>query len=171
QAARDVTKTSTSRIETFKSGELGFLGYADSDGKVVFLRVSARAHTAASQFNIDKISALPRVDIAYAYSGVDGTAIKALAAAGCAGIVSAGLGSGSVPRLFMDALRAAHEGGVCIVAASHAGNGRVMAKRSFTEKGFVVADSLAPKKARVLLMLALTQTQDAAEIQQMFLRY
>ena len=38
QAARDVTKTNTSRVETFKSGELGFLGYADSDGKVAFLR-------------------------------------------------------------------------------------------------------------------------------------
>src|SRR6185369_2646423 len=43
QAARDAVKTSTSRVETFKSGELGFLGYADSDGKVVFLRSPVRA--------------------------------------------------------------------------------------------------------------------------------
>jgi L-asparaginase len=85
--------------------------------------------------------------------------------------VSAGLGSGSVPRAFLDALREAHKSGVCIVMASHSGNGRVMAKRSFTEKGFVVADSLAPKKARILLMLALAQTRDAKEIQRMMLAY
>ncbi len=171
QAARDVTKTSTSRVETFKSGELGFLGYADSDGKVVFLRNPLRAKPAAGALNLDKLTAFPRVDIAYAYSGVDGVAVKAMVAAGCAGIVSAGLGSGSVPRAFLDALREAHQSGVSIVMASHSGNGRVMAKRSFTEKGFVVADSLAPKKARILLMLVLAQTRDEKEIQRMMLTY
>ena len=171
QAARDVTKTNTSRVETFKSGELGFLGYADSDGKVVFLRDSLRAKPAAGALNLDKLTAFPRVDIAYAYSGVDGVAVRAMVDAGCAGIVSAGLGSGSVPRAFLDALREAHKSGVCIVMASHSGNGRVMAKRSFTEKGFVVADSLAPKKVRILLMLALAQTRDPGEIQRMMLAY
>lgn len=171
QAARDVTKTNTSRVETFKSGELGFLGYADADGKVVFLRTSTRAHSAASEFAVDKIPALPRVDIAYAYSGVDGVAVKALVHARCSGIVSAGLGSGSAPRAFLDALGDARDRGVCIVIASQAGNGRVMAKRSFTEKGFLVADNLAPKKARILLMLALAQTRDHAEIQRMLLEY
>ena len=39
------------------------------------------------------------------------------------------------------------------------------------EKGFVVADSLAPKKVRILLMLALAQTRDAKEIQRMMLAY
>ena len=171
QAARDVTKTNTSRVETFKSGELGFLGYADADGKVVFMRAPVNAHTAASEFDVDKIIAMPRVDVAYAYAGADGVAINALVAAGCAGIVSAGLGSGSAPRAYLDALLAAHERGVCIVMASQVGNGRVMAKRSFTEKGFLVADNLAPKKARILLMLALAQTRDHAEIQRMMLTY
>jgi len=171
QAARDVTKTNTSRVETFKSGELGFLGYADSDGKVAFLRAPMRAHTAASEFDVDRIAALPRVDIAYAYSGVDGVAVKALVHARCSGIVSAGLGSGSAPRAYLDALCDARDRGVCVVMASQVGNGRVMAKRSFTEKGFLVADNLAPKKARILLMLALAQTRDAGEIQRMMLTY
>ena len=171
QAARDVTKTNTSRVETFKSGELGFLGYADADGKVVFMRAPARAHTAVSEFDIDKISAAPRVDIAYAYAGADGVAINALVSAGCAGIVSAGLGSGSAPRAYLDALLAAHARDVCIVMASQVGNGRVMAKRAFTDKSFLVADNLAPKKARILLMLAIAQTREPAEIQRMMLTY
>lgn len=171
QAARDVTKTNTARVETFKSGELGFLGYADSDGKIVFLRAPVRAHTAASEFDIGAIKDLPRVDIALAYAGADGAVVNALADAGAAGIVSAGLGSGSVPRAFMNALVEAQRRGVCVVIASNVGNGRVMAKRAFTEKGFVVADNLAPKKARILLMLALTRTRDVAEIQRMMLQY
>ena len=135
------------------------------------LRAPTRSHTASSEFDVDSITALPRVDIAYAYSGVDGSAVKALVDAGCAGIVSAGLGSGSAPRAFLDALGEAQQRGVCIVMASQAGSGRVMAKRSFTEKGFVVADNLAPKKARILLMLALAQTRDVGEIQRIFLTY
>ena len=39
------------------------------------------------------------------------------------------------------------------------------------EQGFMVSDNLVPQKARVLLMLALTVTQDRAEIQQMFREY
>ena len=36
------------------------------------------------------------------------------------------------------------------------------------EKGFVSADNLSPQKARILTMLALTLTQDQAELQQIF---
>src|SRR5207237_3981324 len=124
---------------------LGFLGYADSDGRVVFLRDSLRVKPAPDAFGLDKLTELSRVDIAYAYSGVDGVAVNAMVAAGCAGIVSAGLGSGSVPRAFLDALREAQASGVCVVMASQSGHGRVMAKRPFTEKGFVVAERLGPQ--------------------------
>ena len=37
--------------------------------------------------------------------------------------------------------------------------------------GYIVADNLSPKKARILLMLALTRTDDPAEIQRMMLTY
>ena len=112
-----------------------------------------------------------RSDIALAYAGVDGAVVHALADAGAKGIVSSGLGSGSAPRAFLNALVEARKRGVCIVAASQTGNGRVMARRALVERGFVVADNLAPKKARILLMLALTKTGGAEAIQRMMLRY
>ena len=171
QAARDVKKTNTARVETFKSGELGFLGYADSDGQVVFLRSTDRTHTAASEFDVAKLDALPRVDIALAYAGADGAVVDALADAGAKGIVSSGLGSGSAPRAFLSALVEARKRGICIVAASQTGNGRVMARRALIERGFAVADNLAPKKARILLMLALAKTGDVEAIQRMTLKY
>ena len=44
-SARDVHKSNTLRVETFRPNELGFLGYADSDGEVMFYRSPTRKHT------------------------------------------------------------------------------------------------------------------------------
>lgn len=170
-AARDAVKTSTSRLETFKSDELGVLGFADSDADVVFYRSPTRAHTFDSEFDADRLQSLARVDIAHAYSGVDGVAIEALQRAGARGIVGAGLGSGSAPRAFLSALEVAARKGLTVVMASQAFNGRVMAKRAFVERGFAVADNLAPKKVRILLMLALTAARTTDDIQRMILKY
>jgi len=171
QAARDVTKGSTSRVEAFKTNDLGFVGYADSDGQVVFYRRPEKAHTHMTEFDVETIGELPRVDIALAYSGSDGVAVKAFVQAGCAGLVAAGLGSGAGPRPFLDALTEVVRSGIPVVVASQAGSGRVMARRGMIERGFILADNLLPKKARILLTLALTRTRDAREIQRMMVTY
>ena len=171
QAARDVTKTDSYRVETFQSGHAGFLGYSDADGAVVYYRQTERRHTADSEFDVSDIGELPRVDIAFAYAGVDGTVVDALVAAGVAGIVAAGLGSGGSPAPFMAALQRAVAADVPVVLATHVGTGRVVQTRRFMEAGYIVADNLHPKKARILLMLGLTQTSDTAELQRMMLEY
>ena len=171
QAARDVTKTNSYRLETFRSNELGLLGYADSDEQVVFYRTPTRAHTLDAEFDVDSIAELPRVDIAYAYAGADDLVVNALADASVPGIVAAGLGSGGSSPQYMRGLKAAMQRGAKVVIASHTGNGRVMLSRRFKEEGYIVADNLAPKKARILLMLALTLTDDPGEIQRMMLTY
>ena len=171
QAARDVTKSNSYRLETFKSNELGFLGYADSDGQVVFYRTPTRSHTLDTEFDVETVTELPRVDIAYVYAGADGLVVNALAEAGVPGIVVASLGGGSIPPLFMNALREARQRGIKVVMTTQAGSGRVVRTRRFTEEDFIVADNLAPKKARILLMLALVKTEEPAEIQRMMLTY
>jgi L-asparaginase len=171
QAARDVTKTNSYRLETFQTADFGFLGYADSDEQVVFYRRPERAHTVDSEFDVEGLDQLPRIDIAPAYAGADGLVIRALAAAGVDGLVAAGLGSGSSPPPYMAALKEVSDAGLPVVIATHTGSGRVMQTRRFTEDGYIVADNLTPKKARILLMLALTKTKDKAEIQRMMLTY
>ncbi len=171
QAARDVTKTNSYRLETFQAADFGFLGYADSDEEVVFYRRPDRAHTVDSEFDVAGVNQLPRVDIAASYAGADGLVIKALAQAGVDGLVAAGLGSGGSPPPFMAALKEVSDAGLPVVIATHTGSGRVMLTRRFTEDGYIVADNLTPKKARILLMLALTVTKDPAEIQRMMLTY
>jgi L-asparaginase len=171
QAARDVIKTNSYRLETFRSNELGLLGYADSDEETVFYRNPTRAHTLDSEFNVENVSQLPRVDIAYSYAGADGLLVGALADAGVDGIVSGGLGSGGSPSGFSDALKEAQARGIPVVISTQTGNGRVVRTKRTNEDGFIVADNLQPKKARVLLMLALTKTKDPDEIQRMMLTY
>ena len=171
QAAREVVKSNSYRLETFRSGELGCLGYADSDGQVVFYRRPEQAHTAATEFAVVDLTELPRVDIAYAYAGADGVVIDALVAAGARGIVAAGLGSGGSPPAFMAALQRAVARGIPVVIATQTGNGRVVRSRRFREDGYLAADNLTPKKARILLMLALTQTGEPGELQRMLETY
>jgi L-asparaginase len=171
QAAREVTKTNSYRLETFRSHDFGLLGYADADGQVVFYRDTTRRNTSATEFELNGLTELPRVDIALAYAGADGLVIDALVEAGVPGIVAAGLGSGGSPPAFTAALQEAQSRGVVVVIATQVGSGRVTLTRRFREQGYVVADDLAPNKARILTMLALSQTTDTAEIQRMMLEY
>lgn len=171
QAAREVTKGSTYRLETFRSPDVGLLGYADPDGTVAIYRAPTRRHAPDTEFDVHGRIELPRVDISYAYAGSDGTAVAAFVAAGARGIVSAGLPPGRTPPAETAALEEARWQGVLVVQSSRAGSGRVIEPRRLREQGLVAADNLNPQKARVLAMLALTRTDDPIAVQRMFDEY
>lgn len=168
-AARDVTKSNTFRAETFRSGELGFLGYVDQD-KVAYYRSSTKLHTTASEFDLKAIKDLPRVEIVY--SSVESDApliVAALSAAGVRGIVFAATGAGSLSELEVAAIKKA--GKTVFVRSSRVGNGRVIGRAEFDKLGVIAADNLSPQKARVLLMLGLAVTSDVATLRRMFAEY
>jgi L-asparaginase len=171
QAAREVTKASTLRLETFRSADLGMLGYADPDGRVAIYRRPARRHAPDTEFDVRGRRDLPRVDVAYSYAGADATAIDAFVAAGARAIVVASMAPGVTTSAETEGLLRARKAGVQIVLSSRAGSGRVLPRTVLRERGYVVADNLLPQKARVLAMLALTRTDDPAEIQRMFDAY
>ena len=171
QSARDVTKTNTFRVETFTSRELGFLGYVDADGQVVFYRNVTRLHTTATPFDIRGRETLPRVDIVYAYGGADGVQIDALRQHGTDGLVLAGFGGGSYPSAFLDAGKRAVQAGIPVVLATRSTAGRVIMTPQKAGAGFIVSDDLLPQKARILLMLALSITRDRQTIQELFYRH
>jgi L-asparaginase len=169
-AAREVTKTSTTRLQTFRSPDFGILGHADGDA-IAFYRRPLRRIYPGTEFDIRALDALPRVDIALSYVGADATAIRAFVAAGARGIVSAGFAPGSPTEDERDALAEAVKQGVVVVQSTRVGSGRLFKGRRMREAGFLVADNLTPQKARILLALALTRTSDPAEIERMFLEY
>jgi L-asparaginase len=117
------------------------------------------------------LDSLPRVDIAYAYAGCDGTAVNAFVAAGARGIVSAGFAPGGTSPDETAALKDAATQGVIVVQSTRAGSGRVFHGTRHRENGFLVADNLNPQKARILLALALTRTSDPNTIATMFRTY
>lgn len=172
--ARDVTKTNTYRVETFRAPELGLLGYVDGD-KVVFYRSSTKRHTTRSEFDVRTLTTLPKVDIAYSYIQPSPAVYKALVADSVRGIVLAGTGAGLVSSGELEALKAVLSGPEgarpVIVRSNRTGNGRVVGRPDYDALGFVPADNLTPQKARILLMLALTRTSDPREIRRMFDEY
>src|SRR5690348_631349 len=155
QAAREVTKTATLRLHTFRSADFGVLGHADGDA-VAFYRRPVRRCYPDTAFDIRGLDALPRVDIAYAYAGADGAAVRAFIAAGAKGIVSAGFAPGFSSPGDHEALRNAAAQGIVVVQSTRAGSGRTFRSKRLADAGFLIADNLNPQKARILLALALS---------------
>jgi L-asparaginase len=172
--ARDVTKTNTYRVDTFRAPELGVLGYVNED-KVSFYHSPTRRHTLTSEFDISTVKALPKVEIVYSYVEPNTTIIQALVSSGTKGIVFAGAGAGILSSFEKSALKTMQsipaQSRPVLVRSSRVGNGRVAARQEYDAMGMIPADTLNPQKARILLMLALTKTSDPGEIKRMFAEY
>jgi L-asparaginase len=169
-AAREVTKTSTLRLQTFRTPDFGVLGHADGDA-VVFYRQPVRRRAPDTEFDISGVDAVPRVDVSYSYAGADGTAVRAFVAAGARGIVSAGFAPGFSSPGEAEALKEAVDQGVVVVQSTRAGSGRTFQSTRLKAGGILIADNLNPQKARILLSLALATTRDPDELMRMFRTY
>jgi L-asparaginase len=170
-SAREATKTSNHRADAFGSPTIGALGHVDVNGDVVIYRRPTRRGVSESEFDIRKVTGLPRVDIAYSYAGSDGTAIDAFVAAGAQAVVVAALAPGNPTPGEVRAAHTARRKAVLIIQSTRASSGRVVPRPRLARQGFIVADNLSPQKARILTMVALTKTDDAAELARMFSEY
>jgi L-asparaginase len=187
-SAREVTKTDAQRLNTFQTRGYGVLGVVDFD-RVVYYRDIVKRHTAKSEFDLDQVTALPRVDVLMVYQGAPGDLIHAAADLGARGLVIA-TAAGAMSGTQMDGVRyAAREKQVVIVRSTRTGAGRIMAPSrtggtrpaaaatantngsADAPLSLVAAEDLSPIKSRILLMLALTKTSDTDEVQRMFLEY
>jgi L-asparaginase len=172
--ARDVTKSNTYRVETFRSGELGFLGYVDED-KVSFYKASTKRHTADSEFDVSHVTQFPRVEIVYTYAGASAAPLHALVDDGVDGIIFAAPGAGSLSdaecRDIEAIVSSSSTRKPVMMRSTRTGNGRVTHRRKFDALGLIPTDNLSPQKSRILLMLALTKTRDAGEIARIFSQY
>jgi L-asparaginase len=179
-AAREVTKTDALRLNTFQTRGYGVLGVVDSD-RVVFYRRVEKKHTVETEFDVSSITTLPRVDVVLTYQGAPGDLIKAAVDAGAKGIVVAGAGAGATSGTQGEGISYALSKGVFVVTTTRAGSGRIAARLrppaaspSATpnpRERAIAGEDLAPVKARLLLMLALTKSQSGADIQRMFVEY
>lgn len=170
--AHSLTKTNTTSVETFLSPLNGLIGTVNY-GHTRYFRRPFRQHTYLSEFNVEAVATLPRVDIIYACVDMPADLIDGSVASGAKGIVIAGDGNGNMNAATLErAARAAQEG-VVIVRSSRVPTGRVGRNVEVDDDryGFIASDELNPAKARILLMLALVKKRTWEEIQQLFYDY
>jgi L-asparaginase len=170
--AREVAKTNTTQVGTFRATHRGLAGLVNS-GRLHLYGPPVRQHTHGSEFAGAVAGPLPRVDIVYAHAGMGPELIAAAVQAGARGLVLAGVGDGNLGAIPLAAATAAARGGVAVVRSSRTGGGVVERNIEIDDDalGLIAADELNPQKARVLLMLGLARTREPAALQQFFYRY
>ena len=170
--AHSLTKTNTTSVETFLSPTNGLIGTVIY-GKIQYFRHPFRKHTYRSEFSIDGVTELPRVDILYACADMPADLIDCSVAQGAKGIVIAGDGNGNMNAATCERAARAAGRGILIVRSSRVPSGKVGRNVEVDDDRlqFIASDELNPAKARILLMLALLKKRSLAEIQELFFDY
>lgn len=161
--ARDVRKTQTTNVQTFESGEKGYLGYV-YNGKVK--RFNDRVHELKFPLPVT----LPPVPFFSTYAGDSGDFIRYAVDKGANGLVIDALGAGNVNAQTCEAILYALSKKVPVVISTRVYYGSVEPAYGdkggggmLEKKGAILAGDLMGTKARLLLMLALAEVGDNPE--------
>lgn len=170
--ARSAVKMHTLDVASFQASCSGPLGYVQGT-KVHFLSQAMHRHTVQSVFDVTGMKSLPKVGIVYSHSQVDADVMTPFLTKGYKGIIHAGVGNGNIHKNIFPSLIEARQKGILVVRSSRVPVGPTSMDGEVDDKQyeFVASMELNPQKARILLMLALTKTQDWKEIQHYFLEY
>jgi len=161
-SARDAEKL-YARSGGFDVGEMGMLGVVAAHG-VEFFYSPTRRHTISSEFDVNSLQDLPRVDIHYSYAGSDGAGVDEKTK----GVVVATTGLTPAERVYYESLQ---RRGILVAVTFPSGENLASPSTPKESSVGIAVERLSPLHARILLMLALTKTSDPAEIQRMFSEY
>lgn len=169
--ARDMIKVNTTKVEAFSALNTGPVGQV-YDAKVEYYMHNDRSDR-KTPFDISKVEKLPRVEIVYMYADAPADAIDMWIAKKVDGIVLGGVGNGNMNAAYMDAVKRAVAAGIKVVRSTRIPAGRVVLEDEVDDAalGTIASDDANPPKARILLMLGLTQTKDTKKLQEYFLTY
>lgn len=163
-AARNVTKTHTSRVDSFRSPGLGKLG--DVDRGKIYLSRSPRP-----RLNLRAPRLEERVELMLLGLGTSPRYLDFCQAEGAAGIVIAGFGRGNAPRGFAEAIARLSEARIPVVITSRCPEGRTAAiyggdsgAVTLRDAGAILGGDLSPIKARLLLSVLLGGGASLADI-------
>ena len=159
--AREVTKTHTMSLDTFKSLEFGPLGIVDSNHVIYYRNQSVKSSHISTE-TIESDVALIKIA-----SGMDARMLEFLVDQNVKGIVLEAMGRGNVPPSVMPGIKKAIDANIPVVLVSRNPLGRIMPSYgyeggglSLKEAGVIMASNLNGQKARIALMLALSTTDD-----------
>lgn len=156
-AAREVRKTQTVNVQTFKSGEKGYLGYVLGN-KLLKFNIKTKSP------KLPLPEKLPNVVSVAMYSGDNGSFVRQAADSGVDGIVVEGVGSGNVNAATNDAVKYALSKGVVVAITSRVYHCSVEAfygdqggGKMLQDEGCILAGNLHTDKARLLLILGIAK--------------
>lgn len=169
--AREASKFNPSILDDFSASGIGVVGFIRGN-EVLIQKVPQYKHTLFSEFSIYELKEEPKIYVIYGHICADNTFVEAAIRNNARGIISAGMGKGYQPKKVTEALVKASEKDIFIVRCSRTGQGFVNKEPGFDDNyGFIVAGSLTPQKARILLTVAISKTQNRTEIQRIFDEY
>ena len=168
-AARDVVKTHTSRLDTFKSLEFGPLGTINN-GRVHWVRNQAWREVYSVKELVDRVEAI------YLGLGSDSLLIESALNTGVQGLVVQALGAGHVPPKAIPGIARAVDTGVPVVITSRCHAGRLFtatynfegSEQHLRRIGAIFGDGLPTSKARVKLVVLLSAGFSLDEIRYHF---
>ncbi|HAY3070316.1 TPA: asparaginase [Staphylococcus aureus] len=166
--ARNVTKTHTSNTNTFQSPNHGPLGVLTKD-RVQFHHMSYR------QQALENVNDKLNVPLVKAYMGMPGDIFSFYSREGIDGMVIEALGQGNIPPSALDGIQQLVSLNIPIVLVSRSFNGIVSPTYAYdgggyqlAQQGFIFSNGLNGPKARLKLLVALSNNLDKAEIKSYF---
>lgn len=171
-AARFVFKNNTVRPDAFVSGDGPVLGTVV--GREILLQTGSVSCGASDGLFAGFVpeGPVPEVRVLYCHGGMDDRQLLEAAAAGCRGLVLAGVGDGSLGERMLPTVRHLCAEGMLVVRATRVPTGPVMRNGEVDDDacGTIPAWTLNPAKARILLTLCLMRNLDASAVAQVFHR-
>ncbi|MDD5173363.1 MAG: asparaginase [Candidatus Omnitrophica bacterium] len=170
-SARNVVKTNSTNVQTFDSGEKGYLGYI-AMGKVIHY------NDAPARQRLPIPDKLPDVIFLSTFAGDDGSLVRFAVDRGAKGIVIDAVGAGNVNAKVYEAVKYAIAKGVVVVITTsvyHSGvwpmYGDQGGGETLEKNGAILGGDLPGAKARLLLMLAIAKEKgNVDEIKKYFKR-
>lgn len=166
--ARNVTKTHTSNTNTFQSPNHGPLGVLTKD-RVQFHHMPYR------QQALENVNDKLNVPLVKAYMGMPGDIFSFYSREGIDGMVIQALGQGNIPPSALEGIQQLVSLNIPIVLVSRSFNGIVSPTYAYdgggyqlAQQGFIFSNGLNGPKARLKLLVALSNNLDKAEIKSYF---
>ncbi|PNZ55550.1 L-asparaginase [Staphylococcus aureus] len=166
--ARNVTKTHTSNTNTFQSPNHGPLGVLTKD-RVQFHHMPYR------QQALENVNEKLNVPLVKAYMGMPDDIFSFYSCEGIDGMVIEALGQGNIPPSALEGIQQLVSLNIPIVLVSRSFNGIVSPTYAYdgggyqlAQQGFIFSNGLNGPKARLKLLVALSNNLDKAEIKSYF---
>lgn len=164
--ARYVTKTHTTNVATFRTPTFGPIGVV-AKGKAQYFQELIRQATCPIDHVVDHVFLIK------AYAGMTGELFDALAEQPTQGLVIEGLGAGNLPPQTIPAVQRLLDQNVPIVLVSRCYNGVAQDIYDYegggielTKMGLILCQGLNGQKARIKLLVGLSNGMTGAELRQ-----